>query len=135
MDWIFTKPQGVKNKLPWVMSCEFYQSLFLFGEGLTFLYWKWNINFQQVGNWYSLISFPPWLRQFQFTTHGKLIEYNFNPPIVENHTSLGNFISFQFPKIFGIFHQVAVYDTILAVILECYASRKSSLCDWWKILW
>ena len=61
--------------------------------------------------------------------NGCSLEYNFNPPIVENHTSLGNFISFQFPKIFGIFHQVAVYDTILAVILECYASRKSSLCD------
>ena len=98
MDWIFTKPQVVKNKFPWVTSGKSYQSLFLFGEELTFLYWIWNINFQHVGNWYSLIFFPHSLRQIQFTTHGKLIEHNFNPPIVGNHTSVGNFISFQFPK-------------------------------------
>ena len=51
-------------------------------------------------------------RQFQFTTHGKLIEHNYNSPIVENHTSVWNWISFQFQKMFGIFHQVVVYNKI-----------------------
>ena len=84
---IFTKPQVVKNKFSWITSCEFYQSLFLFGEGLTFLYWRGNINFQHLGNWYL---FPDNWDNF--------IEHNFNPPKVGNHTSVGNSISFPFPK-------------------------------------
>ena len=135
MGWIFTKPWVVKDKCPVSHEWGIYQSLFLHGEGLTFRYWMWNINSQQVGNWYSLILFPSYLRQFQFTKHGKLIEHNFNSLIVENHTALGNWISCLFQKMFEIFHQVVVYKKILALIWECYTSRERLLCDWWKMLW
>jgi hypothetical protein len=109
----------VKNKFP--MSHEWLATSDKWGIlPISFTLW-WRIDIPILHLKFSILH--TWGIEFQSSTRGELIEYDFNSPLLsikQDSLSNGelNFIC-QFPQMFYIFLLVVVYNKISPAIGEC----------------